>query len=84
LELVLNSSPRHYRIIGNRGMMAGMITEQKDGRWRVELFMRIDAYASTEAEAVAFAQGCFATCEAFNVRKGVTSPGQMPTVKSKE
>lgn len=61
------------RCLRENDMLCGLITKVPDGRWRVELLMKVDGVCTTKEEAIAFAQGCWATCEAFRIfaRTGV-------------
>lgn len=67
-------------------LMVGLLQKLKDdGRpgkeaWRVELFMKIQATASTKIEAVAFARGAWAAVEAFGL---LTTPKGIQDVQTK-
>jgi hypothetical protein len=37
--------------------------------YRVEMFMKVDAKCDTEAEAMAFAKGVWAACDAFGIHR---------------
>lgn len=58
-----------WRIERDSSMLCGLITKVPDGRYRIEMFSKIDAVAHGESEAMAFAKGAWAACQAFNVYK---------------
>lgn len=64
MKIVKGVHEGQLRCLGPEDMMVGLITWEPDGKWRVEMFMSIDAKCESEKEAVAFALGCWAAVEA--------------------
>lgn len=88
MHIVKGDRDGQYRCLSPTDMLIGLITKMPGqvGPWKVELFMRIEGTTDTEDEAIAFARGCWATCEAFHIglvqsMKDKAQAMQVPTVE---
>lgn len=59
----LHTTQTIFNVVGKNNLLVGQISEQRDGRWKIELYMKWTHQESTEAQALAWVRGVMAVIE---------------------
>jgi hypothetical protein len=74
MAIVKGDRENQFRCINSQNMLVGLIT-LVDTIWRVEFLMRVEGKASSQNEAFAFAEGCWAMAQAMARQQPIQSFG---------